>query len=433
VAFASGVRIETEQLVADTTTASINYHKSPPSETSEFLSILQSKVEQKKELPQNSEGLEKDASMEKELKAGIAKAFKPGVKAKTERIGIRLRGLLGKEVGGKALGEANANNEIGSEEPKKDLIRAVKDNRAKVGSSSEEQIDQIVKDPAIEDGKREKTQAEGLSFERSVAQQRQAESKVQPPVSEGRTSGEALARIGEAKNASGAAKLVILDLRTRRENEGIRAGRAEREVNAPGSISKPSPTDRAQEALNAPKAFRALETEPGAIQMRVFSPFASEQTQEGFRSEQMKEGLFETRGTVIDRFKETLRSEVVRNTSIILRDEGKGELRLILKPESLGNVRIRLTLNNNHIEGRIIVENNTVKEMFETNLQNLNNAFQKEGFSSSFLEVSVSGGNEQRRQKETQVPAFSAAQEFENAMPVQSELICEDWLINITV
>jgi hypothetical protein len=71
--------------------------------------------------------------------------------------------------------------------------------------------------------------------------------------------------------------------------------------------------------------------------------------------------------------------------------------------------------------------------MFESNLQNLNQAFQREGFESSSLEVFVRGGNERKQQNEMHVPSFSAAREFENTTPVQDEYLSDDWLVNITV
>ena len=77
----------------------------------------------------------------------------------------------------------------------------------------------------------------------------------------------------------------------------------------------------------------------------------------------------------VEKFQEALRNEVVKQSTFVLKDNGGGELRLVLKPESLGRVRINLNMNNNHIAGRIIVENSSVQEMFESNLQNLHEAF----------------------------------------------------------
>ena len=113
-------------------------------------------------------------------------------------------------------------------------------------------------------------------------------------------------------------------------------------------------------------------------------------------------------------------------------------MRLILKPESLGRVRINLNLNNDHIAGRIIVENSSVKDMFESNLQNLQNAFKSEGYASASLEVSVgAGGGQTRGDGEALEPKrkrpWEAAAEFENSVPVVQDLPGDDWIINLTV
>jgi hypothetical protein len=95
--------------------------------------------------------------------------------------------------------------------------------------------------------------------------------------------------------------------------------------------------------------------------------------------------------TPLDRIRELTGSDIVKTAAIILRDGG-GEIRLTLKPESLGSVRIRLRLADNGIEGRIVVDNAAVKQTFDAGLDALARAFTAEGFQTSSLEVAVSGG-----------------------------------------
>jgi len=83
-------------------------------------------------------------------------------------------------------------------------------------------------------------------------------------------------------------------------------------------------------------------------------------------------------------------SELTRAAGIILRDGG-GEIKLTLKPESLGSVRIRMNLVDNAIEGRIIVDNTAVKHVFEGSLDSLMRALTAEGFQTASLQVSVGG------------------------------------------
>lgn len=99
----------------------------------------------------------------------------------------------------------------------------------------------------------------------------------------------------------------------------------------------------------------------------------------------------EIQSQLAKQLKEGVNREVVKQTGIILKDNNEGEIRLILKPEALGKVKIRLHLQDNNIVGRIIVENNSVKEIFEQNLSDLTRSLAESGFKTAGLEVSVSG------------------------------------------
>jgi len=135
----------------------------------------------------------------------------------------------------------------------------------------------------------------------------------------------------------------------------------------------------------------------------------------------------------LERFSEILKNETVKQTSMILKDNGKGEIKLILKPESLGNVRIKVLLDNNNIEGRIIVENISIKEMFESNLSELEQAFKEEGFESASLEVSVSGQGAENKEEEQGFLQYGTADEFEKNISFISEYMTDDTYINIIV
>ena len=119
-------------------------------------------------------------------------------------------------------------------------------------------------------------------------------------------------------------------------------------------------------------------------------------------------------------WQEKMVPELVKRTGIIVRDGGEGEIRLVLKPESLGSVRVRISINNNSIEGRIVVENNSVKELFDASLDNLKASLKQEGFQSASLEVAV-GNQRNGREGEDRRPIVSspeflreeAAEEFD--------------------
>jgi flagellar hook-length control protein FliK len=88
----------------------------------------------------------------------------------------------------------------------------------------------------------------------------------------------------------------------------------------------------------------------------------------------------------------------VRHASVILRDSSEGTIRLALKPESLGNVKIRLEMAENKITGRIVVESEEALHAFEKEITSLEKAFVESGFEGANLEMSLaadSGGAEQ--------------------------------------
>lgn len=119
---------------------------------------------------------------------------------------------------------------------------------------------------------------------------------------------------------------------------------------------------------------------------------------------------------------EALKNHIVKQTGIILKNDTAGEIRLTLKPENLGRVRIRIELEDNRIAGRIFVENETVRNVFEQNMAALDRAFSEGGFELGSLNVSVgekrrgddsSGGLKQRSSLlavssiEEQIPAVA--------------------------
>ena len=106
---------------------------------------------------------------------------------------------------------------------------------------------------------------------------------------------------------------------------------------------------------------------------------------------------------LMKQLEENINGKIIKQSSIVLKDGGSGEIKLILKPEQLGSVRIRLNLTDNKLTGQIIVDNLAVKEVFEQNLQNLERAFKESGFDTAALNVSVGGdhpGSRERQQED---------------------------------
>jgi hypothetical protein len=99
------------------------------------------------------------------------------------------------------------------------------------------------------------------------------------------------------------------------------------------------------------------------------------------------------RALLAERLQNAWNTEIVQSARIVLRDGDSGTIRLRLKPESLGNVKIELNLTDNNISGRIVVESDEAKSAFERNMSELADAFRRGGFESASLQVSVGSGS----------------------------------------
>lgn len=80
--------------------------------------------------------------------------------------------------------------------------------------------------------------------------------------------------------------------------------------------------------------------------------------------------------------------DFVKAGNIVLRDNNQGSINMILKPESLGNVKINLQVTDNVITGQITVHSKEAFEAFKQNMDNLRQAFQDSGFDNASLNLS---------------------------------------------
>jgi hypothetical protein len=95
---------------------------------------------------------------------------------------------------------------------------------------------------------------------------------------------------------------------------------------------------------------------------------------------------------------QNLNGDIVRHASAALRDGGEGTIRLALRPESLGNVKIRLEMAENKVTGHIIVESEAAFRAFEREVSSLEQAFRDSGFDAADLNMSLArdGGGAER-------------------------------------
>jgi flagellar hook-length control protein FliK len=71
---------------------------------------------------------------------------------------------------------------------------------------------------------------------------------------------------------------------------------------------------------------------------------------------------------------------------------GETEIRIQLKPESLGEVKLAIRMEGDIVTARIQVENQQVKQIVESNLQSLKNALSEQNLQAGSIEVNVGNG-----------------------------------------
>jgi hypothetical protein len=118
---------------------------------------------------------------------------------------------------------------------------------------------------------------------------------------------------------------------------------------------------------------------------------------------------------------ENLNGDIVRHASVMLREGGEGTIRLSLRPESLGSVKIRLEITENKIAGRIIVESDEAFRAFEQELHSLEQSFRESGFDGANLEMAFSSGNGREGGAENPFFGSFAASHYDAAVPGVSE------------
>ncbi|MBU8912626.1 MAG: flagellar hook-length control protein FliK [Spirochaetales bacterium] len=144
-----------------------------------------------------------------------------------------------------------------------------------------------------------------------------------------------------------------------------------------------------------------------------------------------------TNSGVLQSLRQTLddqvNGEIVRTARMVVRGNDTGEIRLHLKPESLGNVRIVLQMQEGHIAGRIIVENSSVREIFEQNLASLIEAFNESGLETGTLDVALANSGSGSQRTPDGGHAATALRELDHAVPLVEMLEDDHDLVDLVV
>ena len=80
--------------------------------------------------------------------------------------------------------------------------------------------------------------------------------------------------------------------------------------------------------------------------------------------------------------------EFVKAGNIVLRDNKSGSINMVLKPESLGNIKINLELSDKVITGQIVVQSQEAYDAMKENIDSLKQAFEKSGFEQANFNLS---------------------------------------------
>ena len=102
---------------------------------------------------------------------------------------------------------------------------------------------------------------------------------------------------------------------------------------------------------------------------------------------------------------ETSAGDLVKTGSIVLQNNSKGSINLILHPEQLGNVKIKLELSENQISGKIVVASREAYDAFKENISAIKEAFSASGFETGGFELAWGGsgdGGSQNQQENRQ-------------------------------
>ena len=120
-----------------------------------------------------------------------------------------------------------------------------------------------------------------------------------------------------------------------------------------------------------------------------------------------------------------LNGDIVRHASMALRDGGESTIRLALRPDNLGNVKIRLEMADNKITGYIQVESEEALNAFKKEIASLEELFKESGFADANLDLSLSDNGSNSRREEDAFTAGIAASGYEESLRDSTETVIE--------
>jgi flagellar hook-length control protein FliK len=286
-----------------------------------------------------------------------------------------------------------------------------------------------VKGEAANEAAALKTSVEGIKTDKkqSISESSETESKIAPGIDEKKKSSYG-PEIVSSKKPSVMGEKMGKGEKDGRDDKALKPGKGKLRINDQRKASREISAQKTDRTLfNAETkdfvkdALKAADESDSVIELKGLGE-VSKAADKAAAARSHQSALF-------SQLKDSVNSQIVKQAGITVKDNGTGEIRLVLKPESLGKVRISLSLTDNHIAGRIIVENNIVREVFESNLENLYKAFGSEGFENGGLEVTVEGegaGNSGRNK-----PGGFKGKAFRVLEDSVPEMVESEWQYNV--
>jgi hypothetical protein len=112
--------------------------------------------------------------------------------------------------------------------------------------------------------------------------------------------------------------------------------------------------------------------------------------------------------------------QIVQRAAVHVKN-GQGEIRIDLKPEFLGHVRLQIVTENQQVTVRIHTELPMVREMIESNIQQLKSDLQQQGLRVERVDVAVADDPRQHPERQAQTGAGRKGHAVGDVAPVADE------------
>lgn len=135
------------------------------------------------------------------------------------------------------------------------------------------------------------------------------------------------------------------------------------------------------------------------------------------------------------KFSQNIGGEILTEAKMFNGINGTKDIKLIIKPEELGTVRINLKFSENNIDAKIFVSNELTKSAIENSVNSLVESLQKGGLSLNSIEVSSGGAdNNHSSEKEKEQSNKKVKNIISDIEEIASKFdITIDGTVNITV